>query len=238
MASSRPGICAGCRTKITSRLYLNCCVCKLNFDIEYANVSEKRFNLMEVERRNSWKCPGCVVKKPKIYNSNTPVRPTELSGSSPEHTKFSMASPSTRDDDIVINKGDIRLLFKEEFALMKDTLIKELHMSLKSMVEEEFKRMRNDITSIEEGITFMNAEHETMKQKLANQAVELKDLRSHNTSLQSTIHEMSSRRRHGAKQSNLQFRNSLCTCFNRHINKERHLAAYAQREHATALDLR
>lgn len=74
MASSER-ICAGCRQQIPDRLFLMCCLCEQIYDIECANVSEKRFmNTMTVEHKKHWKCPLCCSKTPKQSNLNTPIR--------------------------------------------------------------------------------------------------------------------------------------------------------------------
>lgn len=69
--------CAGCLSTIESRQYLRCCVCSDTYDLQCANVPEKRFyNTMTADHKNAWKCPRCICRQPKGDNTNTPVRGT------------------------------------------------------------------------------------------------------------------------------------------------------------------
>ncbi|KAJ2937263.1 hypothetical protein O0L34_g19365 [Tuta absoluta] len=66
--------CAGCKRKIETRHYLTCAICDQNYDLECANVGEKRFfNVMDAERKAKWVCPECLYSMPKTDNVNTPV---------------------------------------------------------------------------------------------------------------------------------------------------------------------
>ncbi|KAJ2938793.1 hypothetical protein O0L34_g18414 [Tuta absoluta] len=61
--------CAGCTNTISDRRYLTCSYCKSVYDLECANVSEKRFyNTMQPQHKCNWKCPECITKKPKTGN--------------------------------------------------------------------------------------------------------------------------------------------------------------------------
>lgn len=52
--------CSKCRIAITNRLYLICAICKKVYDLCCANVSEKLFCLMDVERKAAWRCNDCI----------------------------------------------------------------------------------------------------------------------------------------------------------------------------------
>lgn len=72
MSAKQTQKCAGCRNAILRREFLKCEICKEIYDLECANVSYKLFSIME--RKNSWKCPECISKRPKVGNLNTPAR--------------------------------------------------------------------------------------------------------------------------------------------------------------------
>lgn len=66
--------CAGCLEAIADKC-LKCCLCKQNYDLLCANVSEAYYNTsMTIKHRNTWRCQMCRCQEPKTDNSNTPVR--------------------------------------------------------------------------------------------------------------------------------------------------------------------
>lgn len=70
--------CSGCLKKITDRCFLTCTSCKHQYDLECANVSTQRFyNTMTPEHKQSWICQTCRCKVPKKDNLNSPIRPLE-----------------------------------------------------------------------------------------------------------------------------------------------------------------
>lgn len=73
--------CAGCKQEIVDRERMKCHICKHEYDLTCANVSEKRFNLFFHpcnQQPKEWKCPNCVCKQPKKNNDNTPIRSSTL----------------------------------------------------------------------------------------------------------------------------------------------------------------
>lgn len=77
--------CAGCHKPLPKSEYMRCSACESAFDLECINLSTQRFYSfykLDKKRRDNWKCPECVNKKPKSGNLNTPVRPI----SSPENS--------------------------------------------------------------------------------------------------------------------------------------------------------
>lgn len=66
--------CSRCHQKITDRFFLTCSVCLEIYDIECANVSEKRFmNTFTTDHKKNWKCHSCLCNMPKKTNSNTRI---------------------------------------------------------------------------------------------------------------------------------------------------------------------
>ncbi|CAH1647466.1 unnamed protein product [Spodoptera littoralis] len=74
-------ICAGCLTALEGEDNIQCFTCFKLYDLICANINKSR--LMTTEYRDNWKCPECMLKQPKIDNSNTPVRSTQSSFVSP-----------------------------------------------------------------------------------------------------------------------------------------------------------
>lgn len=67
--------CTKCHTIITRNNLIICSICKLNYDLQCANVSEKRFSLMTNENKLNWKCHDCIAN----FVSNVTIRrPTRV----------------------------------------------------------------------------------------------------------------------------------------------------------------
>lgn len=107
-------ICAGCHKQIPDKYFLLCCLCEEAYDIECANVSEKRFiNTMTKERKNNWKCPLCCSKTAKTNNSNTPVRQIyddevnrEVNEIKKRQQRRQAITPVRDDDSLIDIQGD------------------------------------------------------------------------------------------------------------------------------------
>ncbi|XP_063635112.1 uncharacterized protein LOC134805837 [Cydia splendana] len=48
-------------------------MCSRCYDLACTN-AEKRYNIMSAQNKKNWKCHECVIKKPKPYNTETPVK--------------------------------------------------------------------------------------------------------------------------------------------------------------------
>lgn len=213
--SSSSGVCAGCRSKILNKDYLNCAFCKLRYDLSCANISEKGFNLMNAANKTKWKCPGCRAKQPKTDNSNTPLRSEERFGieqNSPEKAgakdmspkvdsnitlrkKFSKAISTDYDDssDTPITLENIRPFIQEEFTLMKTALVRELEISLQQMVRAEFQSIRDEISTLESSVRFLDENYETAKTALIKCQESLKQVQKDNMILSNTVYELNTR---------------------------------------------
>lgn len=104
---SVPQKCAGCRNILPRRgEHLRCEICKGSYDLECANVSAKSYNLME--RKQTWKCPECVSKRPKVGNLNTPVRTSSPGDIVQEPVSTSPPSPkAVGDKDVTVRSEGV-----------------------------------------------------------------------------------------------------------------------------------
>lgn len=68
-------VCSGCRQTITTRRFLKCSLCDDLYDIECADVPEKRFyNTMTAEHKARWKCHACICKIARTNTTDTPIK--------------------------------------------------------------------------------------------------------------------------------------------------------------------
>ncbi|CAG9790283.1 unnamed protein product [Diatraea saccharalis] len=121
MASKNNNTCAGCLVIISGKELLKCRTCNSTYDLECANVSEKRFysfySTVSKERR-TWTCPACQIKLPKHDNSGTPVRrdgpQDELQECSREHvTLRNKPKTSSNLGDSTEDEGNLQRLIQK-----------------------------------------------------------------------------------------------------------------------------
>lgn len=69
--------CSKCKKQYRRRDCLKCCICKKNYDIGCAQVSEKILLLMTKEKKEKWTCRPCLSKRKKLESSSsTPLKKT------------------------------------------------------------------------------------------------------------------------------------------------------------------
>lgn len=137
---------------------MKCAHCKTPYDLDCANVSLKRFNLMTKENKANWKCPECISKKPKVGNLNTPIRSapnseTEPTGTcnvthrvkSTQNSNPSTSEPKPLDDDEgspSFQREDMRLFLKEFRAFrIEMTSLRDAVSELTSVVKMQSNRI-------------------------------------------------------------------------------------------------
>lgn len=88
-------ICTNCRKKIQNKEFLKCAVCTNIYHIACTgNVSEKRFYLMDKDKRHLWKCAKCINKGPKPKPSS-PLRNINVVVGSKSSQKEDIINPIT-----------------------------------------------------------------------------------------------------------------------------------------------
>lgn len=98
MSTPNSKICAGCRSTIKKKDFLECQHCRMNYDLVCSGVTPNRFHAMNAQCKMNWKCPECHAKQPKKDNTNTPVHQRTASALS-HLSKAPSSSSSTNDCD-------------------------------------------------------------------------------------------------------------------------------------------
>lgn len=147
--------CAGCQKAFQNRDILKCSSCKLTYDIECANVSYKRYTLMEPRQKSGWICPACRSNQPKTGNLNTPVRcaATIEDPASPEDAGFSNVTLRSNQS----NQSSFNLptsLTEEKF---REILMTEISKASSSTVAE-LKIIGEKMSSFHESLNFSKQE--------------------------------------------------------------------------------
>ncbi|CAG9783345.1 unnamed protein product [Diatraea saccharalis] len=118
--------CAGCTNTLPKRDYIQCVSCKSMYDLDCANVSKKLFELME--RKDNWKCPLCVSKRPKTGNTNTPIRTATSEIETEQHSHLA-ARDNEGDQNVTIRNKTSRSTIAEKRQTVL-TVQKPSHNSL------------------------------------------------------------------------------------------------------------
>lgn len=205
MASKSSEIeCAGCKNIIKSRNTLRCSNCIFAYDLLCANVSEKKFNLMTREQKQSWTCHGCRSKEPKSDNSNTPIRPTNTAPAQP------ITSPVESDtNNITMRKGAkesaqaqpptpavdpaIMLAIKNEIQTAVKHSVKA---AIDSFFSREFDQIKSELkilNDIKESMEFLTAEYDRIQAHVKESEEKIKNLTQENANLNKTLESLSTR---------------------------------------------
>lgn len=190
--------CAGCLNALPKKDFLSCCVCKLKYDLECANVSNNHFNLMERRHKAAWKCPECISKQPKTDNSHTPVRSTQKSPNngavSPDQfsnitlrTKATASSSSNKTEATeYMNEEKLRVIINQELTSC-------LQLTIKQLVTAELQNINSQISVLNESAQFLSNRYEEIKQHLNEKDNLIKVLKLDNELLKTELKSVTAR---------------------------------------------
>lgn len=193
--------CAGCQNPIPRKNeYLLCCICKLKYDVDCANVGHRRFTLMDTLHKNSWKCPECRSKVPKIGNTNTPVRGSQPADEevelpvkiSPEHSNVTLRSKQNQSSK---KKQEVQDCLSEDKLreIIKHELTVTLQCTIKKLVTAELRNINEQISGFRESMTFFNTQFEEMRSSLEEKSLAIVELKSDNEKLKTSVADLSNR---------------------------------------------
>lgn len=147
--SSKVLSCHGCRSTITTKNYLTCCLCVHTYDLDCANITEQRFlKTMTKEVRSSWKCPECVNKVPKAGNVNTPVGAAHGSALRENQQRISTAALSQSDiDNATVQRGSSGSSARRvlDHSYVDDTYYLD---NMRTVIRDELERVMDERVSI------------------------------------------------------------------------------------------
>lgn len=125
------------------------------------------------KKQHKWICPECTAKSPKNDNSNTPVR-------SHESSNIPNVCPNTEERCNVTVRKIISPADNSDSTSTQNILEvirTELPMIIKNLLNTELKPIKDQITSLESSIQFMNTQYEDLRKQLSENSSEIKSLR-------------------------------------------------------------
>lgn len=176
---------------------MSCSVCGLTYDLDCANLSPKRFLLMNKDSKKSWKCQQCRSTEPKTGNVNTPVQATQdnitLRGKKMPRRKSSDDHP---DDD---PHECMRSIIREELKLEREALTS----TFVGLMTDQLKNINDRITSIEGSLSSYNLLFNNLGARLDESETRENTLRKDLFAANITITELSNRLKESDQQGRL-----------------------------------
>lgn len=156
---SNYGICTACSQPIKSRQFLKCCLCLKLYDIECANVSEKRFyNTMTLEHKNKWECSDCKKRVPKCDIKSTPIKHLEPSIMMTRNKTAKSKPTPTQPHALSLAPSDTNT---DCTTSASNELITELRL-----LREEMKAVRTEMKEFRDTISHLTTAVEVCNQRI------------------------------------------------------------------------
>ncbi|XP_072934928.1 uncharacterized protein [Epargyreus clarus] len=186
--------CSGCQNALPRKEYMICATCNLGYDLLCANITSKRFHLMDQERKTNWTCQECRSKQPKSDNSNTPLR--------------AMNRPVTKDDDIRQSTGEERNVTirtkkqsskpeGDESYVTEDRLQaifkQEITETIKQLISEQLANIGSQISGFQDSLSFFSKQYDALTQIINEKTEIISSLLAKNDNLTSQIKNLTSR---------------------------------------------
>ncbi|XP_069360862.1 uncharacterized protein [Maniola hyperantus] len=146
---------------------------------------------------SSWLCPACNRPRPGKDNANTPVRvvsnqdsaDNNKSGTSRNKRKKSRLSDSDTSVSNDLTLEDVRLIVREEFKAILD----EFKSSIMSQFGIKLKDISDQLSQVTHSISFMEQQHEDLKNEIQLKIKSINILETENKLLQSSLNDLNAR---------------------------------------------
>lgn len=186
--------CSGCRNALPKKEYMMCCQCNNGYDLLCANISSKRYYLMDQERKNFWKCQECCSKQPKTDNSNTPVRaniPTvevaeDHHNISHEQSNVTLRLKTQR------SKSDSSDSYVTEDRLRK-IIRQDITDIITQLVSQQLASLTSQISGFQESLSFLSNQYDDLLKSVNEKNAAICDLASKNVNLTTQVKTLTER---------------------------------------------
>lgn len=186
--------CSGCKNNLSKKEHMKCATCKLEYDLFCANITPKRFYLMDQERKNNWRCLECSSKQPKSDNTNTPVRAAYhplVSGDDKDfkednnvtvRTKKMRSKSKSDSEDSYIKEDSLRSIIKQEVTA-----------TIKQFVSEHLANIASQVAGFHESLAFFSKQYDELLQTVKERNEVIQSLSQKNDNLSSQVRNLTER---------------------------------------------
>ncbi|CAH2097786.1 unnamed protein product [Euphydryas editha] len=174
-----------CQLTDQTEEFFQCDRCKKAFDY-------KCLALDLFRELTAWTCPICISKTPNVKNNdNTPVRfnPNITVRNNKRPALQSPPDPSPAP----ITENGIRAIIEDVIGNQMETLLGKFTLTMRTMLNNELKSMREEIKDIRDSVSFIGLQYEDILKKSKEEKQKIKELKEQNESMLSTMNDMSTR---------------------------------------------
>ncbi|CAK1588960.1 unnamed protein product [Parnassius mnemosyne] len=173
-----------------SKQFKKCNTCVKAFHLECLGTCQSRAG----DATGCWICPTCINSNTKTINKdNTPVRFNPNVTIRTQKRQTSNSPPEAVDSEAPITRSDLRAIVEDITERKFETLLVQLTNTLRSIMTSELGTMRNEIKDLRESITFVSDQYEEMIKENKKTSETVRELRSENELMKSTIKDLSFR---------------------------------------------
>ncbi|CAG4933507.1 unnamed protein product [Colias eurytheme] len=144
---------------------------------------------MNAKTKSSWICPGCLIKEPKLDNTNTPVRAARLPSPSGDCAFLGQEmqhAPAETDNNTLLTdlkSSSLREIIRQEIS-------QALRESVKSLFSEQFNKINNLIADFQQSLTFYSGQYDDIKSKLEEKCIIINKLEKDNAFLMNSLKDL------------------------------------------------
>lgn len=183
-----PNFCAGCRAKISTRMFISCIACSGSYDLSCAKIAEKKFNSMSVESKAKWKCAVCSKSPPKRDKIISPINIPHLSEDTTCHDNI---SGLLHGGDVTGNITEGTLV--KMFESFKIDMAKIIEKTVSDVVTTKFQDITRQITEFRDSLSFISEQYEEVKKTIESKIDTINRLETVNTQLLNDVKNLNQR---------------------------------------------
>lgn len=182
--------CASCKTALKG-LFLRCCRCADNHHYTCVNFTKKDFEGFKKEFKETWICPPCCRKEPKV-SDNTNTKLSSLAVPTAP-VKLSACSPSQQFDNVTLRSRPRSTSTGTCDCLSADLIREIIREELDRKFDTDIVNIHNKIGGLEEALALSNSERDSIKIESEALKCSIADLTTENIKLRDSYFDLSKR---------------------------------------------
>lgn len=194
--------CSACNRNIKAGELIICSCCKFSYHYLCLNITSEEFEGRRRELERTLVCPGCSSITRRQKKDNTPVRgpshpltrdhtvePVNDGASTHGNTSSQPSGAQAHTADAPVTEGVLRNILET----FKQDITGTIKQVVVDVVAQRLSDIMKQISDFHDSLSFLNEQHENLKQIQADSTKTIEKLQSENSNLHSTIRDLSTR---------------------------------------------